>query len=146
MYVERVQRGLREISGFEPVLINSAPHECKWCHVCLITYSHMWDVFMAQSKYLFMISVVAVTPAHTRKTGLEGISDFPENDFVLPEEKHENCQLIEPFQTFQNTALSLLPSIFFRLISYFKCTLVFFPQSAVSSDLSEIMELSYSKK
>lgn len=107
----------------------------------------MWDVFMAQSKYLFLISVVAVTPAHTRKMGLEGISDFPENYFVLPEEKHKNCQLIEPFQTFQNTALSLLPLIFFfLLISYFKCTLVFFPQCAVSSDLSEIMELCYSEK
>lgn len=29
------------------------------CHICLITYGHMWDVLMAQSKYFFMISVVA---------------------------------------------------------------------------------------
>lgn len=87
----------------------------------------MWDVFMAQSKYLFLISVVAVTPAHTRKMGLEGISDFPENYFVLPEEKHKNCQLIEPFQTFQNTALSLLPLIFFFAHLLFQVHSCFLP-------------------
>lgn len=92
----------------------------------------MWDVFMAQSKYLFLISVVAVTPAHTRKMGLEGISDFPENYFVLPEEKHKNCQLIEPFQTFQNTALSLLPLIFFFYSSPISSALLFSSLSALS--------------
>lgn len=68
------------------------------CHVCLITYSHMWDVWWPNqnifSWYLWWQAVCGVIPAH-KKNKLEGISDFPQNYCVLPEEKHRNCQLIE---------------------------------------------------
>lgn len=68
---------------------------------------------MAKSKYLICGGSVLWRDSNTQKIYLEGISDFLKNNCVLPEGKHRNCQLIQPFQKFQNKAVSFFTLDFF---------------------------------
>lgn len=117
----RCPTGLRGISGFDPKLINYTQSDCKRCHVCLITYSRMWDVLMAQSQYFFMISLVAVslwrdssTHTHTqeKKNVVGRHQRFPWKWLCL-RKNSEIANSLNPLKSFKTQPSRWYPWFFF---------------------------------
>lgn len=115
-YPQCVPQAWEGLVKYDPVLINKTVIGFKACHVCLITYSHMFAVLMAQSKYCFMISVVATcaengSSTHRKRREWEASVIFLK---ALPEEKHKYCQLIELLKSFKTlTVLAPLATFVF---------------------------------
>lgn len=96
--------------------IRSTTHKLNSKDCIFLSYiQNHTGCFKGQVK--IFLSVVAVSllrdsSTRTQEMYLEGINDFLENYCILPEEKHRNCQLIQPFQKFKKQS-NLLPLIFF---------------------------------
>lgn len=77
------------------------------------------------------VSLLRDSSTHTQEMYLEGISDYY---CVLPEGKHRNCQLIQPFQKFKKQS-NLLPLIFHS--SPVTSAFLFSFSQSVSSELED---------